>query len=100
MDPNVKRKIRLVVALSAAVPLAVGLVDTAKSTAALSATTSRIFRLTLGSMRQKGRIGVDYGSGSLRAPSSREEISIDISPTRDCCHRAKRKGSDDYVVNL
>ena len=39
---------------------------TASSTAALRATTSRIFRLTLGSMRRKERVSAksasDYGS--------------------------------------
>src|SRR5436309_2928208 len=45
---------------------------TARSTAALRATTSRIFRLTLGSMRRKERVSAksasDYGSEALNAP--------------------------------
>src|SRR5215208_33588 len=46
---------------------------TAKSTAALSATTSRIFRLTLGSMRRKSaKSASDYGSAALRALRCRQ----------------------------
>src|SRR3954452_22677770 len=46
---------------------------TAKRTAALRATTSRIFRLTLGSIRQKRESAAsDYGSAALSARRRRQ----------------------------